>query len=250
MATRPTAQAPLPSPEALAREMRALGDPRTGPQRAERFGITGATASSAFGTPMGAIRTIAKRLRGPARGRSPAHAAACHATAQALWKTGQYESRMLACFLAEPALVTGALMDRWARDFDNWAICDTACFHLFDKPPLCAWPDGLAHKKVVAWAGARDEFVRRAAFALIASLALHDKQARDEVFVGYFPLIQRCASDDRNFVKKAVSWALRGIGKRNAGLNRRASVLAGRLCEADAPPARWIGRDALRDLAE
>jgi len=157
---------------------------------------------------------------------------------------------MLACFLAEPALVTGALMDRWARDFDNWAICDTACFHLFDKPPLRDWPDGLAHKKVVAWAGERDEFVRRAAFALIASLALHDKQARDEVFLAYLPLVERHANDDRNLVKKAVSWALRGIGKRNAALNRRASALARRLCDADAASARWIGRDALRDLAE
>jgi 3-methyladenine DNA glycosylase AlkD len=133
-------------------------------------------------------------------------------------------------------------MDRWCRDFDSWAICDTACFHLFDRTPH-AW------KKITAWSGRKDEFVKRAAFALLASLTVHDKQAADELFAGGLELIEREAEDDRNFVKKAVNWALRSIGKRNKALHAPALTLAQRLAASKNAAARWIGKDALRELS-
>jgi 3-methyladenine DNA glycosylase AlkD len=190
-----------------------------------RYGIV---APKVFGISVAVLRAYAKRI-----GRN-------HDLALALWKTGWYEARMLAAFIADPALVTPALMDRWAKDFDNWAICDTVCFHLFDKSPH-AWP------KIRAWSRRREEFVKRASFALLASVALHDKKAPDAPFVKSFPLIERAADDDRNFVKKGVSWALRGIGHRNPALKREAMRVARRLAVSDVASARWIGKDALRD---
>ena len=133
-------------------------------------------------------------------------------------------------------------MDRWRRDFDSWAICDALCFHLFDKTPH-AWV------KIAKWSTSREEFVTRAAFALLASVALHDKSAPDAAFLKSFRLIERAATDDRNFVKKAVSWALRGIGKRNVSLHAAGVKLARRLAESPHPAARWTGKDVLRDLA-
>ena len=186
-------------------------------------------ADKVFGVPVGEIRAYAKRL-----GRS-------HHLAAALWETGWYEARMLAVFVDEPARVTASQMDRWARDFDNWAICDTACFDLFDKTPH-------AYAKVAKWARRKDEFVKRAAFALIAGLALHDKKAPDTPFLRYLPLIERAAVDERNFVKKGVSWALRGIGHRNAKLRAAALRSAKCLAASGDRTARWIGNDALRDL--
>ena len=192
-----------------------------------RFGIT---ASKAFGVSMANIQVLAKRL-----GRN-------HELAAALWDTGWYEARMLTSFVDEPARVTPAQMDRWCRDFDNWGICDTVCFHLFDRTPH-AWA------KVAKWSGKRDEFVKRAAFALLASLAVHDKSAGDEPFVEGLRLIERAATDERNFVKKGVSWALRRIGT----AQRRAQRRRGRRWPgACRPPrdaaARWVGKGALREL--
>jgi 3-methyladenine DNA glycosylase AlkD len=192
-----------------------------------RYGIPSDNAS---GVSVADIRVLGKKL-----GRN-------HELAPALWETGSYEARMLTPFIAEPALVSPAQMDRWSRDFDSWAICDALCFHLFDKTPH-AW------KKIAKWSNARAEFAKRAAFALLASIAVHDKAAPDEPFLDSFPLIERAASDERNFVKKAVSWALRGIGKRNAKLHAAAIKLADRLAKSKDPAARWIGKDALRDLA-
>lgn len=191
-----------------------------------RFAIP---ADKAFGIPVGEIRACAKRL-----GRD-------HDLAEELWVAGWYEARMLACFVAEPARVTPALMDRWCRDFDSWAICDTACFHLFDRTPH-AW------RKVRAWSRRREEFEKRAAFALLASLALHDKKASDELFAESLPLVERGASDERNFVKKAVNWALRAIGKRSPALHTAAVALAQRLAESSDSAPRWVGKDALREL--
>jgi 3-methyladenine DNA glycosylase AlkD len=148
---------------------------------------------------------------------------------------------MLACFVEDPALVTPAQMDEWCGDFDSWALCDTATFHLFDRTPH-AW------KKVTAWAPRSEEFVRRAAFALLASLALHDKQAKDAQFLRALPLIERAAPDQRNFVKKGVSWALRSIGRRNALLHAPCVALSERLAASPKPAARWVGKDALREL--
>jgi len=175
------------------------------------------------------IQVLAKQL-----GRS-------HELAAALWETGWYEARMLSSFVDEPERVTAAQMDRWCRDFDNWGICDTVCFHLFDRTPH-AWT------KVAQWAGKRDEFVKRASFALLASLAGHDKKANDEQFLKTLPLIERAATDDRNFVKKGVSWALRRIGTRNATLKAAALELARRLADLPDPASRWVGKDTLRDL--
>jgi 3-methyladenine DNA glycosylase AlkD len=133
-------------------------------------------------------------------------------------------------------------MDSWARDFDNWAICDNCCFHLFDRTPH-AW------RKVDVWSDRKQEFVKRAAFATLAALALHDKKAPDEPFLESLPLIERAASDDRNFVKKGVSWALRSVGRRNLALNEASVELAARLLKSSEPAARWIGRDAHKELA-
>jgi 3-methyladenine DNA glycosylase AlkD len=148
---------------------------------------------------------------------------------------------MLAAFVDDPARVTPAQMDRWCRDFDNWGICDTVCFHLFDRTPH-AW------KKVVPWSRRQGEFEKRAGFALLACLALHDKKADDERFVRSFPLIEKAASDDRNFVKKGVSWALRLIGHRNRALHEAAVELSRKLAASGDRAAQWVGKDALRDL--
>jgi 3-methyladenine DNA glycosylase AlkD len=188
-------------------------------------------AENVLGVSVADIRALAKRI-----GRN-------HSLALALWKTNIYEARMLTAFISEPARITPALMDRWARDFDNWAICDTLCFHLFDKSPH-AWA------KVEQWSSGQREFVKRAAFALLASLALHDKNAPDKPFLRSLRLIERAATDDRNFVKKAVSWALRGIGKRNRALYSAAVEVARRLSQSDESAARWIGRDALKELTK
>lgn len=183
----------------------------------------------AFGVSVGDLRKYAKEL-----GRN-------HELATALWDTGWYEARMLAVFVDDPQQVTPAQMDRWCRDFDNWAICDTACFHLFDRTPH-AW------RKVQQWSGRREEFEKRAAFALLWSLSVHDKQAADEPFIRGLALIERAADDDRNFVKKAVNMALRAIGKRNAALHAAAMESAQRLAELTNTTSRWIGKDALREL--
>jgi 3-methyladenine DNA glycosylase AlkD len=187
------------------------------------------TAPKVFGVSVAMIRQLGKQL-----GRD-------HKLALALWETGWYEARMLTAFVAEPDRVTPTQMDRWARDFDNWAICDTLCFHLFDRTPH-AW------KKVEQWSRRREEFVKRAAFALLASLALHDKEAPDAPFARSLRLVEHGATDDRNFVKKAVSWALRSVGRRNRALHTPAIDVARRLTESDAPAARWVGKDALREL--
>jgi 3-methyladenine DNA glycosylase AlkD len=186
-------------------------------------------SDNALGVSVADIRVLGKRL-----GRN-------HELAAALWNTGVYEARMLTSFVAEPARVTSAQMDRWCRDFDNWAIVDTLCFHLFDRTPH-AW------QKVAQWSDRRDEFGKRAAFALLWALTVHDKQAGDALFAKGLVLIERAASDERNFVKKAVNMALRAVGKRNAALNAAAVTVARRL--ADSPPgaARWVGKDALREL--
>jgi 3-methyladenine DNA glycosylase AlkD len=164
-----------------------------------------------------------------------------HELAAALWDTGWYEARLLTAYVDDPAQVTSAQMDRWARDFDNWGVCDTLCFALFDRTPH-AW------KKVEPWSRRREEFVKRAAFALVASLALHDKKAGDPRFLATLPLIERGASDDRNFVKKGVSWALRVVGRRNRALNAAAVAVARRLAESAEAPARWVGKDGLKEL--
>ncbi len=193
-----------------------------------RYGIR---AARAFGVSVGTLQGLAKRL-----GKD-------HALAAALWQSGWYEARMLATLVDDPERVTRRQMNAWAADFDNWAICDTACFHLFDRTPF-AWD------KARQWATSGREFVKRAAFALMASLALHDKTAPDARFRVMLPLIERAAHDERNFVKKGVSWALRSIGRRNPSLNAAALAAATRLAASADAACRWVGNDAQRELAK
>lgn len=200
-------------------------DPKTRAGMA-RYGIV---TDRAFGLPMKALQEFAKGL-----GRD-------HALAEALWESGWYEARVVAAYVADPAAVTPEQMDRWAGDFDNWGICDTVCFVLFDRTPH-------AFGRIEAWARHRDEFVRRAAFALLASVALHDRETADARFVRCLRLVERAATDDRNFVKKGVSWSLRAIGHRTSGLHASAVALAEELAASEDGTARWIGKDALRDL--
>jgi 3-methyladenine DNA glycosylase AlkD len=191
-----------------------------------RYGIH---AEKIFGVSVSDLRGLGKRL-----GRD-------HDLALALWNTGWYEARMLTGFVDDPALVRPAQMNRWARAFDNWAICDHLCFHLFDRTPY-AW------SRIEQWSTRREEFVKRAAFALLASVALHDRHESDARFIRALPLIERAATDERNFVKKGVSWALRSLGQRNEALHDAAIELAQRLAQSADAAARWVGKDALRDL--
>ena len=211
--------------QAVVMSLKRLGNRRNREGMA-RYGIP---SDNAFGVSMANIQVLARRL-----GRN-------HALAAKLWDTGLYEARMLTAYVDEPARVTSAQMDRWCRDFDNWAICDTLCFALFDRTPY-AWA------KVAKWAGQRSEFVKRAAFALLWSLTVHDKVANDEPFVQGLLLVERAATDERHFVKKAVNMALRAIGKRNPALNAAAVSVARRLAASTDASARWVGKDALREL--
>ena len=166
-----------------------------------------------------------------------------HALARGLWKTGVYEARMLCAYVDDLEKVTPAWMDTQARAFDNWAICDTLCFALWVRSPH-------ALQKINEWSNHRAEFVKRAAFALLASAALKSKDISDAQFLGTLKLIERAATDERNFVKKAVNWALRGVGKRNLRLNKAAVALAKKLGSAKEATPRWIGKDALRKLSK
>ncbi len=164
-----------------------------------------------------------------------------HALADALWRTGVFDARMLVAFVAEPAALTAAQMERWCRQTDNWAYCDTLSFHLFDRTPH-AWP------KVDAWSRHQGEFVKRTAFALLWSLALHDKGRDEAPFLRGLRLIEREAGDARHFVMKAVNMALRAVGRRGPRLHVEAVAAARRLAASDAAAPRWVGRDALRTL--
>jgi 3-methyladenine DNA glycosylase AlkD len=191
-----------------------------------RYGLA---ATKVFGVSVGNVQALAKQI-----GRD-------HDLALALWDTEWYEARLLTAFVDDPARVTSSQMDRWARDFENWGDCDTICMHLFDKTPY-AW------KKVDVWSKRKDEFVKRAAFALLASLALHDRNAKDSAFLKALKAIRAGANDERNFVKKGVSWALRSIGHRNSALHAAAVAEAERLAESGDSTERWVGKDTLRDL--
>ena len=210
----------------------ALADLKRRGSQAGRAGMAryGLPSDKAFGVAVKDIQAVAKRF-----GKD-------HALAAALWKSGWHEARMLACYVDDAALVTPAQMDAWCRDFDNWGICDTVCFVLFDRTPH-AW------KKVDAWSRRQDEYVRRAAFALLWGLTVHDKDAPDARYLHGLKLVEKAATDDRHFVKKAVNMALRAIGKRNATLHAAALDSAKRLTLLANASAQWIGKDALRELS-
>jgi 3-methyladenine DNA glycosylase AlkD len=191
-----------------------------------RYGIV---TEAALGLSIYDLRPMAKAIRGD------------HELALALWRTGVHEARLLAGFMDDPRLVGEEQMEAWAAQFDSWDICDQVCSSLFDRTAL-AWD------KAVEWAAREEEFVKRAGFVLMAALSVHDKGAPDESFIALLPLIAREAGDERNFVKKAVNWALRQIGKRNSALNAAAVATAQEIELQGSRSARWIARDALREL--
>jgi len=164
-----------------------------------------------------------------------------HQLASALWASGIHEARILASMVDDPEQVTEAQMDAWVSDFDSWDVCDQVCMNLFDKHPL-------AYQKAVEWSQREEEFVKRAGFAMMAVLAWHDKTANTEDFEPFFERIQDGAQDDRNFVKKAVNWALRQIAKQGPELAQRCVQLAEELAESESKSARWVGKDALREF--
>jgi 3-methyladenine DNA glycosylase AlkD len=164
-----------------------------------------------------------------------------HKLANDLWQTEIDEAKILASMIDNPAELTEQQMDEWVKDFNSWDICDQVCMNLFEKAPF-------ARKKIYDWSYREEEFVKRAAYALIACLAWHDKKAEDEQFIEMLPVVVYGATDERNFVKKAVSWALRHIGKRNQNLNAAAIETANNLLKMESKSARWIANDALKDL--
>ena len=196
----------------------------------ERYAIV--TAKS-FGVPTPALKQFAKEVKKRATDR--------HMLAQELWETGIYDARAVGFLIDDPKLVTKKQMEAWAKDFDNWATVDGTCCYLFCRTPF-------AYEKAVEWAGKKPEFIKRAGFAMMAYLAVHDKRAPDEKLAGFLPLIEKHSDDDRNFVKKAVNWALRQIGKRSLSLNKLSIEAAERIKLQGTKPARWIATDALREL--
>ena len=164
-----------------------------------------------------------------------------HHLALKLWNSKIHDARLLACFIDNPKEVTSEQMDAWANDFDSWDICDQVCTSLFDQSPL-------AYEKVYKWENNDKEFVKRAAFSIIAGLAVHDKKASDEKFISFLQIIKKQSTDERNYVKKAVNWALRNIGKRNLALNNKALKTAKEIKQIDSKTARWIANDAIREL--
>jgi len=192
-----------------------------------RYGIVAKKVYGGWSIP--ALRRLAREI-GPD-----------HNLAQQLWASGIYEARALATLVEEPGKVTARQMNEWAKDFDNWAVCDGACINVFRYTPL-------AHRKCLEWSTRSDEFVKRAAFSLMAGLAVADKDSPDEVFLKFLPVIKLSAVDERNIVKKGVNWALRQIGKRNARLNRAALAMCRDIHRLDSRAARWIASDARREL--
>lgn len=191
-----------------------------------RFGIA---TDKAFGIKHPILKEIAKEHRKD------------HELALELWASGYHEARLLATIIDDPKQVTEKQAEAWVKDINSWDVCDGFTGSLIDKTPF-------AYEKAMEWANREPEFVRRAGFALMAWLPVHDKKAADSKFDPFFPLIEKHSTDERNFVKKAVNWALRQLGKRSMGLNRKAIAAARRIAKLDSKAARWIARDALKEL--
>lgn len=224
-----TAKAPPPSvdPAKVLAELRALGSEKNRAGMA-RFGIK---TERAFGISIQQIRPLARKYKRN------------HKLALALWDSGFHEARLLASLIDDPKLVTSKQMDSWAADFDSWDVCDQACLKLFVKTPF-------VEQKIAKWAKAKREFVRRGGFALMAAYAVHGKDVPDATYRGFLPLIEDYSTDERNFVRKAVNWALRQIGKRSPTLHRPALALSKKLSASEDKTARWIGKDALKELSD
>jgi len=210
----------------ILRKLQAMSDPSARHEMA-RFGIHVDNALGGISTPD--LKRLARQI-----GKD-------HRLARELWKSDLHEARHLAAMVDDPAQVSEAQLERWAKDFDSWDVVDGCCLYLFVNTPL-------AHNKAREWSRRTEEFVKRAAFTLMAVLAVHDKQAADARFLRFLPIIKREATDERNFVKKAVNWALRQIGKRNLALNKAAIKVAWEIRQIDSRSSRWIAADALREL--
>jgi len=192
----------------------------------QRYGIV---PQNGYGAPMPAIRGLDKAV-----GKD-------HDLALRLWASGVHDARILACLVDDPNKVGERQMEDWVGQFYSWDLCDQCCFNLFDKTPC-------AYRKAKEWSTRGGEYVRRAAFSLMAGLAVHDKKKDDAAFIEFLPLLEAASTDERNYVKKAVNWALRQMGKRNEALNRKTVEAARRIAELDSKSARWIASDALREL--
>jgi 3-methyladenine DNA glycosylase AlkD len=216
----------IPELKRLVKELRAKANP-VNVAGMKRFAIQG---GEMLGVSLPEIRKLAHGIRS-------------HELALELWDTGIHEARIMSSIVDDPGLITRDQMDRWVNDFDSWDICDQVCTNLVDVSPLV---DELINK----WAANEREFIRRAAFTTIAGLAVHNKILKDEGFEPYFELIKKYSFDERNFVMKAVNWALRNIGKRNVPLCRRSIEVAKEIEQMDSRSARWIARDALRELSQ
>lgn len=208
----------------VLRQLKSLSDPENVAGMA-RFGIN---PNNTYGVPIPALRRIASTLGSD------------HELAKHLWESGVHEARILASMIDIPDRVSSRQMDLWVKDFDSWDVCDQCCSNLFDKTVH-------AYRKAAEWSS-REEFVKRAAFALMAALAVHDKNANDREFIRFLKIIERQADDERNFVKKSVNWALRQIGKRNARLRNAAIATANQIRRRNSRTSRWIASDALREL--
>ncbi len=215
-------------PEDVIKKLKALSK-NAKPGFREGMARYGIVSDTALGIPVPETRRLAKEI-----GKD-------HALALRLWKEDIHEAKILASMIDDPELVSENQMDKWAGDFYSWDICDQCCGNLFDKTPHC-------EKKIRQWVADEREFVRRAGFVMMAARAVHDKKAKDAEFLLYLPLIEKYSTDQRNFVKKAVNWALRQIGKRNAKLHKEALSIARRLASSSDRAARWIGSDARREL--
>lgn len=216
----------------ILKELKRRGNPRNVAGMA-RYGIR---TSKAYGVPMPFLRGMARELRCD-------KSTDCHAMALGLWRSGVHEARILAPLLADPERMDPLTLERWVRQVDSWDVCDQLCLNLLHRVPG-------ARALALRWSRRRETFVKRAGFSLMAVLAVHDKKAPDLSFLPFLSAVERESRDERNFVKKAVNWALRQVGKRNACLRRRAVAVARRILKrhADSPAARWVARDAVREL--
>jgi 3-methyladenine DNA glycosylase AlkD len=222
---QPSSQDAAPLMERIVETLESLRNPEAVAGMA-RYGIN---PEHAYGVSIPNLRKIARE------------AGKNHALALMLWDSGIHEGRILASMVAASEDLTDRQMESWVKDFDSWDVCDQCCNNLFRKAES-------AHQKAMEWSARNEEFVKRAGFTLMACLAVHDKAAPDAVFLRYLPVIERASSDNRNYVKKAVNWTLRQIGKRNASLNKAAIQTAEQIAQMDSKSARWVATDALREL--
>jgi 3-methyladenine DNA glycosylase AlkD len=211
--------------EEILKKLKSMGNPKN----VEGMAHYGINTKNNLGISIYKLRPLAKEI------------GINHELSLKLWESGFHDARLLAVFIEDPSQISEDQMDHWVKDFDSWDICDQACTSLFDLTPY-------AYKKIFEWAERSEEFVKRAAFSIIAGIAVHDKKASDKKFDQFKSLIIKHATDERNYVKKAVNWALRNIGKRNIHLNKKMIVLSKEILLINSKSAHWIGNDALREL--